>query len=131
MSVGSYGIRPLIEFKFSKELFRLEKNILGISLYIFNVIFRGISYIFEKLIVIHIKLINFVKDCFVVVVVIVILVVFVVFVVIVIVILMVVVVVVIVNLVDVIVILVVVIVILVVVVVVVTLIVIVVLDFTR
>jgi len=41
----------------------LEKNILGISLYIFNVIFRGISYIFEKLIVIHIKLINFVKDC--------------------------------------------------------------------
>ena len=55
----------LIELKFSKELFWLEKNILGIFLYIFNVIFRGISYIFEKLIVIHIKIINFVKDYFV------------------------------------------------------------------
>src|SRR5436190_2644154 len=55
----------LIELKFSKELFWLEKNILGIFLYIFTVIFRGISYIFEKLIVIHIKIINFVKDYFV------------------------------------------------------------------
>src|SRR5436190_3972023 len=35
-----------MEFKFSKELFWLEKNILSIFLYIFNVIFRGYAFIY-------------------------------------------------------------------------------------